>query len=382
MNTLFIAEWFMPSIGGSVSIYKNVYSRYKSGDIVVLTKITKGWKEYDKASKITTCRIPYITRSFLKPESLLIYLGFFAVALFLIVTKRIKLIHCDKVLRAGFVGYIINRIFRIPYIVYAHGEEIMFRMPKNREAMKKIYNSAASVIVNSNNTREILLKLGVNKERISVIYPGVDFTMFNLNLDSTQIRKRYCLENKTILLTVARLEKRKGHDTVLRALPAVISRFPNTVYLIVGKGEEEYFLRGLVDQLNLGKNVIFAAEVDSNELPFYYCCCDIFIMPNRELENGNIEGFGIVFIEAAACGKPCIGGRSGGTRESIIDNVTGCLVDPTNTKEIADKIIFLLENPELSKKMGLEGRKRVENEFGWDRYYSKVRLLENKIINT
>jgi phosphatidylinositol alpha-1,6-mannosyltransferase len=239
MKTLFISEWFMPAIGGSISIYKNVYTRYPKQEITVLTKTTKGWKVHDKKSNIPTYRFRYIGLLFFKPESILIFACFFVFAIFLIFYKRIKIVHCDRVLRTGLVGYVIYKVFRIPYIVYAHGEEIKIREEKNEKAMRKIYNSAYYVIANSNNTKSILISLGVNKERITVIYPGVDLSKFNPYSDFSSLRDDYNLENKKVLLTIARLEKRKGHDFLLKSLPMILKKFPNTVYLIVGGGKED-----------------------------------------------------------------------------------------------------------------------------------------------
>lgn len=379
MKTLLITEWFSPDKGGSITIYNNVYSRYKKKEVFILTKRTKGWKEYDRKSDIAIYRVPFLTFRFLKPESLLIYLGLCAYAFFLALAKGIEVVHCGEVLRAGIIGNWLNEIIKIPYIVYAHGEEITLRLARNRGAMSRIYNSASFIIANSNNTRGLLLNLGVEKEKIEVIYPGVDTVKFNPTIDASAIKKRYGLEDKAVLLTVGRLEERKGHDMVLKALPEVLAKFPDLIYLIVGTGERLDHLKSLVQDLHLENHVKFAGKADTDELPLYYCCCDIFIMANRELEGGSIEGFGIVFVEAAACGKPVIGGDSGGTKDAILDGVTGFLVDPLDAKEIAAKITTLLENPDFSRKLGLEGRRRAEEEFSWDKYYEKVRRLENNL---
>lgn len=378
MKTLFITEWFMPDVGGSITIYDNVYRKYDSRDIFVLTRVTKGCKNYDKKSGIPTYRIPHITSVLLKPESLLIYIGFFIYALFLIIVKRIKVIHCDQVLRAGLVAFLVNKILRIPYVIYAHGEEITLRTLYNRNAMKRIYNAASLIIANSNNTKNLLLNLGVERSKIEVIYPGVDTVKFNPGLDHFAVKKRYSIESNPVLLTVGRLEKRKGHDMVIKSLPTVLKRIPNLVYLIAGKGKEEDRLKSLVQELHLEKNVIFTGEIGYDALPLYYGGCDVFIMANRELKDRNIEGFGIVFIEAAACGKPVIAGDSGGAREAVMDGATGFVVNPNDTKSISEKIIALLENPTMSKQMGSEGRKRVRFGFNWDEYYRKTKSLEKK----
>lgn len=378
---LFLSEWFRPDMGGSITIYDNIYNRYDPSEIIVLTKTTKGWREYDKTSKIPIYRIPHKTFIFLTPESLMIYILTLIFALYFVLTKNIKVIHCEKVLRVGLVAYLIKKILKTPYILYAHGEEITLRISVNKDTMQKIYDSATYIIANSNNTKNLLMGLGVNEGKIQIIYPGVDAKTFNPCTKFLPILKRHNLEKKRILLTVSRIEKKKGHDNVIKSLPMVIKKIPNLVYLVVGKGSEENQLKHLVQELNLEKNVIFVGEAKSEELPAYFCCCDIFIMMNRDIENKDIEGFGIVFIEASACGKPVIGGNSGGAKEAIVDGVTGFLVEPTNLDKISEKIILLLSNSALAQKLGSNGRKRAKTRFGWANYYKRIRSIENNIIN-
>jgi len=165
-----------------------------------------------------------------------------------------------------------------------------------------------------------------------------------------------------VILTVGNLVERKGHDVVLKSLPKVLKEVPNTVYLIVGDGEQKQNLKELVDELGLGEQVIFTGRVPEKELPQYYNACDVFIMPSREI-GSDIEGFGIVFLEAGACSKPVIGGRSGGIIDAVEDGVSGILVDPTNVDEISQTLITLLTDDELARRLGRQGRKRVEEDF-------------------
>ena len=374
-KTLLIAEWFAPDTGGSITIYKNVYSRYSTDEIVVLTKTTCGWRDFDRKFNIPVYRLPAKRSRFLKPESLLIYVSFFIYSVLLVLLKRIKLVHCDKVLWSGLIGYLLKVVLKKTYIVYAHGEEIKMLLRDKEGLMKKIYKSADFVIANSHYTESLLLELGIDQGKIKIIHPGVDLIRFNPGLDPEPIIERHGLRGKIVLLTVSRLEKRKGQDMVLRALPCVLTEFPELMYLIVGEGEEEEYLRSLVESLHLSRNVVFVGKADENDLPLYYRSCDVFIMANRELKNGSIEGFGEVFIEAAACSKPAIGGDSGGVRDAILDGETGFLVNPNNTVEISQKIITLLNDKGLVRNMGMQARRRAEAEFGWDMYYKDISQL-------
>jgi phosphatidylinositol alpha-1,6-mannosyltransferase len=161
---------------------------------------------------------------------------------------------------------------------------------------------------------------------------------------------------------------------VLQALPRIRQKMPHTQYIMVGTGEELASLTALVQDLGLQDNVIFAGSVPDQELAAYYAACDIFIMPNREI-NGDIEGFGMVYLEAGAAGKPVIGGQSGGTDDAIVDGVTGIRVDGNSSVEIADAVIDLLSQPDRAQAMGIHGRKRVESEFSWDVVVERTRRV-------
>ena len=264
-----------------------------------------------------------------------------------------------------------NTLFKIPYDIIAYGGEIL--LSGRRKPIKKNFKRAQKVITISNFTKERLIEIGIPEKKIVVIHPGVDPTKFNPELSPSEIRKRFNLENKRVILTVSRLVKRKGHHNVLKALPQVLEKVPNLVYLIVGKGEEEKTLRKTARDLKLEERVVFAGGI-VEELPPYYAACDLFIMPSYEIkEKGDVEGFGIVFLEANACGKPVIGGRSGGVPDAVIDGETGLLVDPLSINQIAQALIKLLTNPEYSQKLGKKGRERVEKELNWQKVAEKIR---------
>jgi phosphatidylinositol alpha-1,6-mannosyltransferase len=163
-----------------------------------------------------------------------------------------------------------------------------------------------------------------------------------------------------VILTVGRLVERKGHDIVIRALPAIVERVPTARYLIVGNGPNETALRQLVRDVGLDpEQVRFCGRIPAEQLAAYYSLCDAFVMPNREV-GADTEGFGIVFIEAGACRKPCVGGQSGGAGDAIIDGETGILVDPTSPSAVARATISLLTDSQLSARLGGAARSRIE----------------------
>jgi len=189
---------------------------------------------------------------------------------------------------------------------------------------------------------------------------------------------RYGLQGHKVLLTVARLVPRKGHKVVLEALSNVIKEMPRLKYIIAGEGPEKGNLEQLVQNLGLQEHVIFVGNIPNAEISNYYNLCDVFAMVNRLEIGGDIESFGMVFTEANATGKPVIGGRSGGTDESVIDGETGFLVDPNDPQELSDRLLLLLKNGDLCLRMGTAGLHRVQSQFDWN---SRALALRNIVVD-
>ena len=183
--------------------------------------------------------------------------------------------------------------------------------------------------------------------------------------------KKYNLEDKFIFLTVARLDERKGHDSVIKAMATLKNRYSHLIYIITGKGREEEKLKKLTEEYDLLNRVIFTGYIPDEELVDYYNLCDVFILPNRETKlsslKGDYEGFGIVFLEASACGKAIIAGKSGGVGDAVKDKETGLLIDPYSVGELIEAMELLINNKEMRKKLGENGRRRVENLFSLEK---------------
>jgi phosphatidylinositol alpha-1,6-mannosyltransferase len=162
---------------------------------------------------------------------------------------------------------------------------------------------------------------------------------------------------------------------VIEALPEIIKKVPNVIYLICGKGPHKKKLISLVNKNNLSDYVKFLGQLPQEDLTAYYQLCDVFIMPSRQLPNGDVEGFGIVFIEANLFGKPVIGGRSGGIPEAILDGQTGVLVNPIDIINIADAAIQLLTDKTLSQRLGQQGQIRARNDFDWKIQTEKIKEI-------
>jgi len=298
--------------------------------------------------------------------------------------KNIKAIHCGQI-KSGLVGYIFKILFQKPYFIYVYGLEIASPLKRGLVYKKKFYSfllrNSTIVISISNNTKLLALKYGIPPEKIIVVHLGVDLERFNPNSKSSYLKKKYGFESKKIILSVGHLIERKGFDYILKSLPAVLEKVKNAFYVIVGEGEDKSRLKSLVKKFNIEDYVLFAGKINDKDLPYYYAMSDIFVMPSRELQSGDIEGFGIVFLEANACRKPVIGGHSGGIVDAVIDGETGILVNPTDPDEISKAIIKLLTDREYAKRLGENGRKRVEREHNWKNIAKTVeRIVEDVLV--
>jgi phosphatidylinositol alpha-1,6-mannosyltransferase len=270
----------------------------------------------------------------------------------------------------------------VRYLLYAHGEEIQMRLTSRKLGVliPPLYKGADAIIANSRHTKELLELIGVRPERIHVIHPGVNAAEFRATEDARRtVRQRHGLGEAVTLLTMGRLQRRKGQDMVIKALPLIKERFPKVKYLIVGTGEEHASLQRLAQDHGVREDVVFAGSISDGDRAAYYAACDLFVMPNRQIE-ADIEGFGIVFLEAGAAGKPVIGGKSGGTGEAIVDGVTGVRVEGESVEAVAAAVIDLVAHPEKARAMGEQGRLRVETEFNWESVVERTRHVASTVI--
>lgn len=368
--TLVLTEHFLPAQGGSITWLLQTYSRYNPAEVLFVAGQCVGDRQIDQTLPFQVKRIPMTMADWdpTRPASLRLYIQMLRDLRKICHSQRVRQVHCAKVLPEGFVAWGNRYLTSAPYVLYAHGEEILISMTshKLRWLVPRIYNGAAAIIANSSHAKNLLENIGVPLNKVYVIHPGVDVRSFQVSQEAIlTVRKRHRIENSPVLLTIGRLQRRKGQDMVIKALPQIIQKIPTVKYLIVGTGEEYFALQKLVQEVGVTNHVIFVGQVSDEERAVYYATCDVFVMPNRQIE-GDIEGFGIVFLEAGAAGKPVIGGKSGGTGEAIKEGVTGLRVDGTSLEEIATAVLTLLSDPSKACTMGENGRRRVKGEFSWE----------------
>ncbi len=207
------------------------------------------------------------------------------------------------------------------------------------------------------------------------IAPGIDVDHF-IPVDSTNLRKELNLEGKKVIVSVGRLVHRKGQDHLIESMPQILKSVPNAHLLMVGKGPYLEHLAKLVALNKLENHVSFIGRIQYAELPRFICAGDIFAMPSRSRLAGlEVEGLGIVYLEASSCGLPVIAGSSGGAPDAVIDGVTGFVVDGTDNQQIAKAAIELLNNPEKAKAMGMAGRQWIIDNWRWEIWSARFNEL-------
>ncbi|HZP91128.1 MAG TPA: glycosyltransferase family 4 protein [Actinomycetota bacterium] len=257
----------------------------------------------------------------------------------------------------------------ISYLCAAHGFEYWLSLAPGAHALMRRATSRASrvAVMCSAFVARVVRTAVPRGVPVSVLYPGADLERFRPDLPTEEVRVRHGLADRPLVVCVSRLVPRKGQDVLIRAMAQVRRRVPDACLLIVGEGPYRGALERLAAEAPPG-SVVFAGQVSEEELPRYYAAADLFAMPCRTRLGGlEVEGWGNVFIEAAACGRPVLAGDSGGAREALVDGVTGLLVDGSDVGAVADGLVSILADPELARRMGRAGRERVERDYTWRR---------------
>jgi phosphatidyl-myo-inositol dimannoside synthase len=366
---LLISQIFPPRHGGSGRWFWEVYRRLAEGAVYVLAGEHAGQAEFDASHSVPICR----TRLKLPEWGIR---SFRATADYWRLVKQVRQIvrregitqlHCARCLPEGWIAWLVNRFSGIPYLCYAHGEDLNSAATSRelRWMTQRVLRGARLVIANSRNTSGTLTdQWKVPADKVRLLHPGMDAALFVPALRDRQERSHLGWDEQTVLLTVGRLQKRKGHDMLIRALPHIRQVVPTVLYSIIGDGEEMPELRRLAAETGVAGIVQFQGEVSDHELLRCYQQCDLFVLPNREVD-GDIEGFGMVLLEAQACGKAVLAGASGGTAETMKIGETGRVVNCDGPHELAAAIVELLADRENLCRMGEAAREWVAERFDW-----------------
>lgn len=254
----------------------------------------------------------------------------------------------------------------------AHGRELLLNPATDFPLLEGGFDKLRTTLLHradrffpvSRYTASLLKQNGIPSGQITVVNNGTDPQRFRPE-DATNIERSLGISGCPTLLTVGRLVRRKGIDTVLRALPGLLRTTPETVYVIAGDGPDRSRLETLARELDVYEHTRFTGHVPHDELTTYYNVADVFILTARTVPP-SVEGFGIVFLEANACEIPVIGSRSGGIPDAIAEGKTGYLIDPDDVDRLTEKAAYLLNNPQVAREMGKRGRQRILDSFTWE----------------
>lgn len=373
---LVITELFLPTKGGTAVWFDEVYRRLGGKEIAIVTADVPGGAEHDAEHPNSVHRVPLRRVPWLRPESLGMYMRLFVKSVVLSVRQPFGAIHAGRALPEGFVAWLVARLSGRPVIVYAHGEELTGWGRGNKyRLMRFVLRHADRVIANSDFTFEVLVGMGVPRDRIVIINPGVDVARFRPGLPCQDLREGLQLRpDARLLLSVGRLNRRKGFDTVIRCLPKLIAAGHEVQYAIIGIGEDRTYLEGIARETGVAERVHLLGHVPMDDLPRWYNACDLFVLVNREID-GDTEGFGLVFLEAAACGKAAIAGVAGGTGDAVLDRITGVRVDGCNESTVTATLNRLLSDAEFARYLAANAQARVRRDLTWDAVAQRTRGL-------
>jgi phosphatidylinositol alpha-1,6-mannosyltransferase len=368
-KVLILAGSFPPRCGGVPQSLAGLCRHFDPARIAVLTSWNPGGAKADRSLLYPVFRHHRAIREDLASGAplrlgwgLVRYFGFL-----LNVVRRVRpevIFSYNCGLQHVASGAALRRLLRIPYVVYVHGEDLPEpgRLLRKDRLRLPLLGRADLILTNSEFSRRRLEALGYGAGKTEVISPGFSAELFTPGDGAAMRRELGIAADAPVLLTIGRLDFRKGHDMVIAALPPLLKEFPALRYVIVSEGPEREKLAALAREKGVAERVLFAGFQPDERLPAYYRACDVFVMHNRTLPN-DVEGFGLVFLEANGCGKPVVGGRSGGAVDAVADGHTGFLVEPDDLQGLVQTLRKLLGDAALRREMGLAGRRRAVEEF-------------------
>ncbi|MER6910434.1 glycosyltransferase family 4 protein [Streptomyces sp. NPDC000594] len=394
-RTLVVTNDFPPRRGGIETFVRQLTDRFPADGVVVLTSSEPGAADHDAALPYPVVRHP--AHTLLPVPSV----GALAVAT--------ALAHgCDRVWfgAAAPLGLLAPVLRRSAGVVRAvattHGHEVWWaRTPGTRSLLRRIGTGVDVITCLGPRTRAPIAAALAPGTRVARLVPGVDTDAFRPDpgraphpgtsgteriavrttgriAGGERIRERYGLGRRPVVLCTARLVPRKGQDTLIRALPWVRRVVPDALLLLVGDGPYERELRRLADSEGVTDAVVFAGGHPHTAMPDFCAAADVFAMPCRSRRRGlEVEGLGIVFLEAAAAGLPVVAGDSGGAPDAVLDGESGYVVDGRSVAAVGDRLVRLIQDGDLARDMGERGRRWVASAWDWDRSYETLAgLLE------
>ncbi|MGV9679402.1 glycosyltransferase family 4 protein [Nocardia sp. NPDC003482] len=371
-RTLLVTNDFPPRPGGIQSYLHALAERMPGDELVVYAPRWRGDSHlrFDAEQKFQVVRHP---TTLMLPTPL-------------VARRAAKLVRderCDTVwfgaaAPLALMSPLLRRAGAARIVASTHGHEVGWSMlPVARQALRAIGNHTDVVTYVSKYTRRRFSAAFGPRAGLEYLPPGVDTDVFRPDPAArAELRARYGLGERPTVLCLSRLVPRKGQDMLLMAMLAIRKRVDGAVLVIAGGGPYEEKLRGLATALDLDKDVVFTGRVPAAELAAHHTLADVFAMPCRTRGAGlDVEGLGIVFLEASATGVPVVAGNSGGAPETVVEGRTGTVVDGRSVPQITDALVTLLSDPDTAAGMGATGREWVSEHWRWDVLAARMREL-------
>lgn len=400
-RVLFISTNFPPVIGGAAIVYESI-CRYAAGAVIAMAasneyttgKPLVGTAEYDRHAGYPIYRMRVLHETEHLPRGLLATLLnkandllLMAMMLFRILRtarkERAEVICLGDLVYGGWLVFPLKYLFRYKVVIYVHGEEITTHSGGRFDELRAKFLSHADAIVSvSTFTRDAMIRLmDMDPEKITVIQNGVNLDRFQVRRPTPELAAQYGVMGRQVILSVGRLVQRKGMDNLIEAMPGVLKECPDAHLLIAGEGPLRDKLNALIRIHGLERHVTLLGTVSDLALDDLYALADIFALPNRDLPDGETEGFGLVFLEANASGKPVVAGRAGGAKDAVIDGVNGLSVDGTSISAIADALTRILKDPALRESLA-QGGIKIAQRSDWRIRTAEFQGLCRNLVTT
>ncbi len=284
------------------------------------------------------------------------------------------------------MGVILKRIFRRSLVVGAFPVELSLAMSKYKflvGLLKKTFDSADLVIANSVYTKKLTAVFKVPSSKVKVVYPGIEIVNpVKTMKDVSGTRRRFNLGKSSVILAVGRLIERKGFEYLIEAIPTVLLSVSDAVLVIVGDGPLRSMLEEKAKRLGLERQISVLGRLSNRDLFALYAISDVFVLPAVLDSDGNTEGLGVVLLEAMSMARPVVASKVGGIPEVVVDEETGILVQPEESAELADAIVRILSNREMSRKLGKKGMERATRRFSWNAIASQFSTMITKVAQS
>ena len=373
-TTLFVTNDFGPRAGGIETFVHGLVERLPNGSVIVYTSAQQNSAEFDsKWLQDYGVKVIRDRSKILLPTPRVI-----KACKQLVKSRKLTKVAFGAAAPLGIMARAMRRAGAQKIVALTHGHEVWWaKVPPFSFAIRFMSRNIDAITYLGEYTKSEISKAFSKTEvsKLVQIAPGIDVEHF-VPTDSSKLRAELGLADKSVIISVGRLVHRKGQDKLIAALPAIKVEVPNVHLVLVGVGPHQDYLEKLASKLNVSDCITFIGRINYAELPTYICLGDIFAMPSRSRFFGlEVEGLGIVYLEASACGLPVVGGKSGGAPDAVLIGETGLVVDGTKPAEIAGACIELLNNPELCALMGAAGRAWIIENWRWDIWSTKYAAL-------